>query len=427
MMATVTPEPQLAAAPPHPAPSRLSGQFYLLFIAGLLSDIGTFASETALFLHVYKLSGYDTSYVGLMAMADMIPTTVFLPVGGILAERYARKRVMIVNDLVRTPLILLMMSTRSPWILIGLQWLVSTSTAMFTPARQSLLPEVVPEAKVQLANSLVSGVSSVVHVLGPALGALLYSFAGNLTGVVAIDASSYLLSASLILALRPVPRRSSTATEEEGFLHELRAGLRYVRGQPDLWLLLGICLVAGMANGLSTPLFRPFTDEVLHGHDRMYSYMLVAFGVGGLIGPLVGYRIGRRLGLGRALLLLYLGDALLMLVWSRVAHPYWSFALILVWGANEFATVPCATSYIHQFARRELMSRTFSLFGVAEYLPQIVAATAISFVGNRVRTQTILTAAAIGYVGIMLLAIASRSGRLLGSRRGQALQLARDE
>lgn len=397
--------------------SGLSRQFYLLFIAGLLSDIGTFASQTALFLHVYKLSGHNASYVGLMAMAELVPIVLLSPLGGLFAERYDRKRILIGNDLVRAPLILLMMVSNRPAVLIGLQWLVSASTALFMPSRQSILPDLVPESRIQFANSLVSGVASFVHVLGPVLGALLYAWTRTLTPVLAIDAGSYLCSAALLLALKPRP--FTGASEHGGFFAELVGGLRYVRGELDLRLVLLMSLLAGMASGLSTPLFRPFADEVLHGDDRFYSYMLTAFGLGGILGPLLGYRLGKRLGLGRALILLFVGDAVLMLLWSRVGISWLSLVLILLWGLNEFAIIPCHTSYIHQFAKKELMGRTFALFEFTECMPQILAAVLISVVGNRWSTQSMLTWDAILYCGVLLVSLLGPGGRLLRSRRGQ--------
>ncbi len=408
--------------PPSARPPQLSSAFYLVFIAGLLSDVGTFISQTALFLHVYKLSGQNTSYVGLMAMAEILPIVLITPIGGVLAERHNRKWIMVGNDLVRIPLILLMITTSRPLVLIALQWLVSASTALFSPSRQSMLPDIVPPERIELANSMVSGVRSVVHVLGPALGALIYSYTHTLTAVMAVDAASYLLSALLLMGLHisaPLSHEAAKEDASDGFWADLGAGLRYLRKAPDLRILLLICLIGGMATGLSAPLFRPFIDEVLHGDDKLYSYMLVAFGIGGLLGPFLGYLLGRRLGLGRAVLWLALVDAVFMMVFSRVEHAGLSLALVLGWGLNEFAIVPCQTSYIHQFAKKELMGRTFALFEFAENLPQIIAALIISVIGNRLPSQSILTTASVGYVVAIGLAMCSRSGRLVSSRRGQ--------
>lgn len=393
----------------------LGRPFYLLFLGGVLSDIGGFATTTALVLHIYKLTGGNASYMGLMALATLLPMVMSAPVGGVWAERHPRLRLMITNDLVRVPLVLLLMATQSVWLLLLLQALVCATTALFMPSRQSILPEILKPEQIELGNALNGGVLSIVHVLSPILGAMLYARSGSLRYLVVTEAAAYLLSALLLSRLKEPPRQTEERSHA-GLWADIVEGLRYVRGEPDLRVILAILAVSGLALGLLTPLLRPFVKEALHGDDRTYASLIAWFGAGGLFGPPVGYMLGRVLSLGRTLVLCFFLEALVLTLWSRATTEWQANAGLFTWGLVTFALLPCYTSYLHLYARKELMGRTFALFDQTSYSSQILAAALIAALGNRLPVTTMLTAAGIGYLGIVVVTLPSTGGRLLRER-----------
>ena len=390
----------------------LGQQFYLLFSSGILANIGCFTTQTALLLHVYKISGHNASYTGLMALAEFLPFVLATPISGAWAEKHNRKLIMIGSNVVRIPLLLAMMATNSIWILFLLQAAVSVTATLSLPSRQAILPEIVKPRQLELANSLDSGVLSVVHVLGPALGAMLYAHSGTLGLAVEVEAVASLLSALLLLLLAAQTARPQ-ASEEESLMAEIRAGFAYVRAAPDLRQIAVILLVAGMANGLYTPLLRPFIEEVLRGGDELYAHMFMAFGAGGMLGPLLGYLLGRRLGVGRILTWTFILEGALLLLLTRTHSPRTAVVLMFLWGVNEFTMLPCYMSYVHLFARKEMMGRTFALLDMGEFLPQIVAAGLIFGLGNLLPTQHILTVTSACYLAIAIWVFFSKGGRLL--------------
>lgn len=395
----------------------LGRPFFLLFLAGVLSDIAGFATQTALVLHVYKLTGNNAAYMGLMSLATLLPMVMSAPIGGVWAERYLRTRVMISNDLVRVPLVLLMMTTQSVWLLLLLQALVCATSALFMPSRQSLLPELLPPEKLELGNALNGGMLSVMHVLSPILGAVLYARSGSLMFVVVIEAVAYLASAILLSRIVEPPRKRSSE-RQAGLFAEIASGFRYVRSEPDLRQIFIILLASGMAIGLLIPLLRPFIKEALHGDDKTYAVMLAWFGVGGLFGPLLGYFLGRTFGLGRTLTVCFLLDALVFTLWSRTTSPWRACAMLFVWGLVVFALIPCYTSYLHTYAKKDFMGRTFALFDQTNYSPQIVAASLVAALGDRLPVVMILTVSGVCYLAIVLLTLPSAGGRLLRNRAG---------
>jgi MFS family permease len=150
----------------------LGRRYALLFSAGLLSDIGGFSTHTALLLHVYRLTDENAAYMGMMALANLLPMALGAPLGGVWAEKFNRKHVMIACDVARIPLVLMMMTTQNVWLLFALASMTSACTSIFMPSRNSIIPELVRKDQVHLANTLNAGIMSFVHVAGPVAGAV---------------------------------------------------------------------------------------------------------------------------------------------------------------------------------------------------------------------------------------------------------------
>lgn len=410
---------------------NLGQPFYLLFVAGVLSDICGFSTMTALQVHVLRNTGGNAAYMGWIAVATLLPMIVAAPIGGVWAERHNRRNVLLLCNVVRIPLLLAMCFLQSVWWLLGLHAATCAVTALFMPSRQSLIPELVPGQHLHLANSLNSGVASLVHMMGPSLGVFLFHVLGGLWGVASIEALALAVSALLLLGLpKPSPSGKHPQTDTQtlapavptldaatDLLSSVRAGFRYVHGEPDLRQILTMLVSAGAAIGLLVPLLMPFVQQVLRGDERMYASLVFWFGVGGMVGPFVGHALGKTFGLGKMLLLCSLAEALLLTLWSRIGQPVSSRALLVVWGIEVMALIPCYTSYLHLYARKEFMGRTFALFDQATYVPQILSAGVVVLLGASLPAQTILTAAGICYTAILLCTLRTRGARLLWNRR----------
>lgn len=396
---------------------ELGVPYRLLFVSGVLSDIGGFSTVTALQVHVSKLTGGNASYMGLISVATLLPMIIAAPIGGVWAERGNRRTIMVLNDLIRIPLVLLLATTQSVWLLLLLHACMCACTALFMPSRQSLIPELVPSEHLLFANSLSGGVISLVHMLGPPLGVLLYRLGGGLLGVALMEAVSYLVSALLLLNLPNRPR-PAPSQQSQGMLHEVANGFRYVLSAPDLRQIFIILVTAGVAMGLVMPLLLPFVHEVLHGSDQQYASLIFWFGLGGIVGPFVGHALGQKLGLGKTLLGCALTEAAILTLWSRADELWLSIALLVLWGVEVFSLIPCYTSYLHIYAKKEFMGRTFALFDQAVYIPQILSAFVVVALGSKLPTQGILTTAGICYFTIIFASLWTLGARTLMAHSG---------
>jgi predicted MFS family arabinose efflux permease len=395
--------------------------YWLLFIGDLLSNIGSHATQTALALQIFKLTGQSSAHMGVAVFTNVGSGLAASPLGGVLADRMNRRNLMMGCDLGRLLLVLALPLTDRVELLLALCGAVSAVTAVFSPARQAMIPALVPMQKLDLANSLISGSQSAIFVVGPLLGASLY-VAGGLRPVVIVDAVSYLLSFALLCGLAQKAGQSRPArpapAEQHRFWHDLAEGVLQVGRRPDLALLLRLSMAAGLAVGVVIPLLRPFVGDALGSGDAMYALILGGFGLGGLIGSWLAMRAMRSIGLGRALLAGFLIEAILMLIWSRTTVPALNSAVFAVWGAVVFALISCEHTYLHARTSPALMARTFALMDQAMYATQLIGALVVIAVGNRVRPSSLVTAAAVVYLAIVAASWRSAGARLVRGLRG---------
>ena len=297
------------------------------------------------------------------------------------------------------------------------QALLAGAGAVFLPARQ-VVPDLVSPDGLHRANVWNGWARAFVQIAGPLLGAWLLSLGDGLRAVLLFDAVTYLASIAALLLIGPVPRPSGA--RGAGVWADLIGGLLYLRRSPDLRYIAGLSLAAGLAMGILIPLLRPFVGEALGGDDLLYGRLIAAFGIGGLLGPALALVLVRGVGLGRTILLGFLGEAVIMAVWSQLDRPMLSGAAMSLWGALILAAIPCQQTYVHVYANAAYHGRTFAVLDQAMFLPQIVGAVLIAMIGNRFSAQAILFAVALGYVLVVVATWRTPGARLLRARSRSA-------
>jgi MFS family permease len=228
--------------------------FRLYFIGRLTSWVGTGMLPVALSFAILQRGG-STTQVGLVLGVDVAPMVLFLLIGGVIADRFNRRLVMLSSDLLRGAA----QGALAAWILIGhpplwgflaAEALVGAGTAFFTPAMTGLIPQVAKGDMLQQANSL-NGLSQWGGMLvGPAVAGVLVATAGA-GWAVAGDALTYVIGA-LSLALLRVEDTSGSAGREESMLTQLAAGWQAFRSRRWLWLIVSQFTVFGLVS------FAPF-------------------------------------------------------------------------------------------------------------------------------------------------------------------------
>jgi len=257
--------------------------FRLLWAAMSVSLIGDGVFIVAIAWQAYAVSNKPSSlaYVGL---ANALPQIALLLIGGAVSDRMDRQRVLVVADIVRAAAVgvlalLTAVGTLRLWDLFAVAGIIGTATAFASPALDALVPQLVPANELTQANGLDQVVRPLaVQLTGPALGGLAVAVVRP-AGAFTFDAVTFMFSAVCILRMTPL-QLSVDIAQLSSMRHEIREGLRYVRGQVWLW---GTFLSATFAYLLfigPTQVLLPYiVRNSLHAGASTYGIVLATGGV----------------------------------------------------------------------------------------------------------------------------------------------------
>lgn len=264
--------------------------FRLLWLGQALSALGDRIILVALVLFVNDI-GTPTD-VGLVLAANQIPFLALLLFGGVWADRLPRHRLMVVTDLARFALhallaLLILTGDVAIWQIMVIEALFGASMAFFRPAYTGLLPQTVPEEDIQAAQALTGITHTSSQFLGPAIGTALVLGLGA-GWAFALDALTFLVSAALLLQMRP--RTRGDVVERTSFFTELAEGWQAVRSRTWVWAIIAassliLLLVIGPFSTLG-----PSAAEELYGEAGVFGGLMAAFGAGTLLGSLSAAR-----------------------------------------------------------------------------------------------------------------------------------------
>ncbi|MFB7949838.1 MFS transporter [Kitasatospora phosalacinea] len=283
---------------------RAERQFARLFVGQSLSILGDRVSFVALPFAVLSIGG-SAADVGLVTAAGLLPLLVFTLAGGVWADRLPRQRIMLASDLVRCAVqaaaaVLLFTGEARVGVLASLMALFGVADAFFLPASTGLLPLLVPADRLREANALRGFVQSSSLVVGPALAGLLIAAVGP-GGALAVDAASFAASAAVLARLGAVGGAAVGAAdgvgdgaergERLGFLAELRVGWRQVRSRTWVWSGMLAMAVYHVVVLPSVFVLGPVLAKREWGGADAWAVVVVAFGLGSIVGDVCAYRL----------------------------------------------------------------------------------------------------------------------------------------
>lgn len=264
----------------HPA-------FRRLWLSQAISNLGDSLVLVVLALYVNDI-GTPTD-VGVVLAAHGLPFVGLLLIGGVWADRLPRHLVMVGTDVVRAAVhallaVLILTTGDVPiWAIAAIEAVFGAAEAFFRPAYTGLVPQTVPDDRIADAQAVTQVTFNVAQFAGPALGSALFLAAG--AGVAfAVDAASFLVSAALLLGLRPRERGEPAARQP--MLAELAGGWRELRARP--WAAL-IILGASLGLLLAIAPFEalgPAIAEAGYDEAAIYGVVSALLGVGSLAGAL---------------------------------------------------------------------------------------------------------------------------------------------
>jgi MFS family permease len=366
--------------------------FALLWAGGLISMFGDWLLFIALPFYIYDLTG-STLATGAMFIAETLPILLFGSIGGVFADRWDRKKTMIVADLLRAALLLLLLAVRSPewlWAIYLVVFVQSSVGQFFNPAKGALIPQLVDEQLLMPANSLNSLGIELTRLIGAPIGGALMALMG-LASVVVLDCVSFVVSALLIgLIATPRGEHAAPAAAADAGIAELLAGvwrdlvegLRLVRGTRWLAGLFLAMAVIMFGQGVTNALLVPFVEQVLHGDAQTFGWIVTAQGIGGLIGGLLAGTLGQLFSPVRIMAVSACAMGVLVLLIVNIPVLPVVLALMAVIGLPVVAFMVSEATMLQSGVADQYRGRVMGSYGMALALAMLIGMGVASALGD---------------------------------------------
>lgn len=387
----------------------LQSRNYRLFVAGQsISLVGTWMQQVAMSWLVYRLTG-SAFLLGVIGFTSQIPTLVFAPLAGVLADRWDRRKLLIATQaLALTQAALLatavLTGTVQVWHLIVLSLMLGISNSIEIPVRQSFVIEMVSKRE-DLSNAIALNSSMVqgARLIGPAIAGLLVASMGEGICFV-LNSISYLAVMVALIAMRIEPGPPKDKPHRK-IIHELQEGFSYAFGFGPIRSILMLVAVASLTGMPYTILVPVFAKEILHGGAHTYGFLLTAGGCGALIGTVYLASRSTVLGLGRLIVMAGVLFVLGISGFALSSNFTVSLIALLITGFGGITVIASCNTILQTILEEDKRGRVMSLFTVAFLgmapFGSFGAGTMAGIVGPRV---TLLIGAACCLVGTILFA-----------------------
>ena len=294
--------------------------FYQLFFARTVSNFGNGISPVALAFGVLAIEGADAGSLSLVMVSRTLPVLLLLLAGGTFADKFGRAKTMGWADILLGFLILIVaasfiVDSPSVLLLVVVGVLSGILNGIWYPAFSGLTPIIVPNEKLQSANSAIGFGSNIAFMLGTASGGLVVSTLG--TGwALGIDALTFLVAGAMILPLAKLPQPGQvSAGDKVSFLHELKVGWKEFSSRS--WLVIIVLAFAFVNLSFEATWAVLGALQTLEAYEGAASWGLILgfMSVGFLLGTLIANRVRPRRPL-RFIMMLMLAEPVFLLLFG---------------------------------------------------------------------------------------------------------------
>jgi len=378
--------------------------YRLWFWGQMFSMFGTWMESTALGFLIFDLTR-SPAYLGLVGFASGIPTWLFMLYAGVIADRMARRTLLLITQTVMMVLAfavaaLTFLHWIQPWHILVMAFLLGTANAFEAPARQAFVLEMVSVEDMTNAIALNSAMFNTAMAVGPMAGGLIYAFFGP-AWCFAVNGLSFI---AVIVALRrmklapfvPKPHPASA-------LADLKEGLRFVAAHPLIRTIIGLIGVVSLFGISFVTLFPAWAVNVLHGDAKTNGFLQSARGLGALVAALLIASLGRFRFRGK---LLTFGTLAFPVTAALFALARWTpLSLLIIFGAglSHILIFNLCNALVQTHSPEALRGRVMSVYTLVFFGLMPLGALGIGLAAEHLGQPTaILTAA-----GVMLGAAAA--------------------
>jgi MFS family permease len=337
--------------------------FRVLWFGAFISTVGTWMQKVAQSWLVFDLTK-SSFFLGLDDFLGQLPILLFTLIGGVIADRHDRRRLLLGSQYVQmatafTLAWLVFFGHVRIWHILALSSVAGFAQAFGGPAYQSLIPSLVNKHDLPNAIALNSIQFNLARVFGPLLaGAALFFGTAACFG---LNGLSFVVVIVALMSLRITHIRP----EKKPMMQEMKGGIAYARSQPSI---IALTVLAFLTTFLGLPLltFLPvFARETFHGDVAIYTHMMAFSGAGAVMGALGVAWMGRSKHMGLILLIVQMAFGALVAAFALSSILWLSCLILFLAGAALIIVFSMTASLVQLIVPDHLRGRVVSIYMVA--------------------------------------------------------------
>ncbi len=387
--------------------------------ASAASQLGDWLFNAALLGYVYSATG-SAGWVGAATICRLLPYVLLGPVGGMIADRYDRRTVLLVGDLLRCSLMLAVaavVASEGPVeLVIALTALASAAGTAERPAAMAMLPRMVGESRLAPANALLHTVQDLGVVVGPAIGAILLAVAPDAVAFL-VNGATFAASAALISTMR---RRAAPVgiRRIESMRSELMHGLHTARTTSFVVPLFVVVAMAELTYGAQTVQLVLYAASRLDAGAAGYGYLLAVAGLGGLLSATVNARLAASTKVAGIVVVAGAVFCATQLAYAWTTELAIALLVTLLGGAGFVACEVVAETALARVVPSEVLGRVMGVFDALSVAAMVLGAVLapVLIARTSLRTSFVVLGIATVVVTFVCLAGLRRLGELSRKR-----------
>ena len=386
--------------------------FRRFWYGSILSNVGSWMQIVAQGWLILQLTN-SAFYLGLVGLVRAVPALSITLVGGVLADRLDRRRLLMVTQTSAALLAILLgildiTGVITVWQILILAFFSASVMAIDNPTRQALIPDLVGKENIASAVGLNSAAWNAAAVIGPSVAGVLVATIST-SGAFFINGLSYVMVIYAVWRIAPRPRLPRSG---QSIVENLSAGLSYIFQDRRIW---GLVVVLAVPTFFGSPYiqFMPiFAQDILHRGSGGYGVLMAATGIGALTGALMVGRVSRSKRNGRTLLILTSIFAAALILFSMSHWFVSSLAILLIVGSAETLFMATGNTLLQLNVPPEMRGRVMSVYSLIPMGMMPLGSMILGSIG-----QTIGTPITVAGGALIVLAFGILSFRLFSAVR----------
>lgn len=361
--------------------------FFLLWLGQIISQLGDRLGQMAMIAFVYLKAPGSTLEIAKILSFTIIPVFLIGPFAGVYVDRWDRRRTMYICDFLRAilvlviPLFLFYSKYMSPiYFIIFVAFCIGR---FFIPAKLAIIPDLVENKDLLMANSLVHITGMIAAIMGFGISGVLVEWWGAKSGFY-LDGLSFLISAGFIffiakkpasaMGLKEVSREIKEIVEgiRKSVLQEIKDGILYFVKNKEIRFTAGVIFILWSALGAVYVVLIAFVQKTLHSATKDLGLLIMFLGIGLFLGSLIYGRFGQRFSHYKTIFfsLVLSGMMLVIFALGIERYPVFSVAALLSFllGFLVSPIMIASNTIIHNASDNEMRGKIFSSMEIIMHL-----------------------------------------------------------